>query len=297
MDLVIMAAGMGSRFGGLKQIEKFGPNGEFLIDYSIYDALKYGFKRVVFIIKKENEEIFKSTIGKRVESHIPVTYVFQDMADIPVKLSAGFERVKPWGTAHAIYCCRNVVKGNFAIINADDFYGEDAYRTASVFLNDNQDSKTFAMVGYAIANTLSETGSVKRGVCNFKDGYLESLVESSVAKEKTEIIAKPLSGEPSFKVDDNSICSMNMFLFTPYIFTILEREIIKYFAKDESELLEGEFLIPDVVEEAVKNKEIKVKLMKTNSKWYGVTYKEDASYVKENINRLINEGVYPKNLW
>ena len=221
MDLVIMAAGMGSRFGGLKQIEKFGPNGEFLIDYSIYDAIKYGFKRVVFIIKKENEEIFKSTIGKRVESHIPVEYVFQDMEDIPVKLSENFERIKPWGTAHAIYCCRNVVKENFAIINADDFYGADAYRAASEFLNSNKDEKTFGMVGYEIKNTLSETGSVKRGVCNFKDGYLTSLTESSVAKEGKGIIAKPLSGEPSFKVDDNSICSMNMFLFTVVLLTAI----------------------------------------------------------------------------
>lgn len=297
MDLVIMAAGMGSRFGGLKQIEKFGPNGEFIIDYSIYDAIKYGFKRVIFIIKKENEEIFKNTIGKRVESHIPVEYVFQDMEDIPVLLDKDFEREKPWGTAHAIYCCRNVVKGNFAIINADDFYGADAYRAASEFLNTNKDEKTFGMVGYKIENTLSESGSVKRGVCSFKDGYLEKLVESSVSKEINEIIAKPLSGEPSFKVDNDSICSMNMFLFTPYIFKILDEEIKNYFMEHKDNLLEGEFLIPDVVEKSVNENKIKVKLMKTNALWYGVTYKEDASYVKDNINKMIVNGEYPKNLW
>lgn len=293
MDLVIMAAGMGSRFGGLKQIEPMGPSGEFLIDYSIYDAIKYGFNHIVFIIKKENEEIFKNTIGKRVENKVKVTYVFQDMNDIPSGYSCE-DREKPWGTAHAIYCCRNVVKNNFAIINADDFYGEDAFKVANEYL---KEAKGFGMVGYIVSNTLTSNGSVKRGICKEENGYLTKLVESKVEKVSNDIIASPLNGSIPFKVSDNTLVSMNMFLFTPKIFEYLEKDIEEYFNNHKDNLLEGEFLIPDVVANHIEKDNLKVRVLNTSSTWYGITYKSDTEYVRNALMDMIEKGDYPNKLW
>ena len=213
MDLVIMAGGMGSRFGGLKQIEPIDEYNNFIIDYSIYDAIKAGFDRVVFIIKEENYNIFRETVGSRVEKHIEVSYVFQG----GIK---GFEdRTKPWGTGHAILCCKDTVKDNFVIINADDFYGYDAFDVASKYIKTLDKSSTnFALVGYKVKNTLSETGSVKRGVCKEKDGYLNEIVESSVERTGGKIVATPLNGETPFDCEENDLVSMNMFVFTPKIF-------------------------------------------------------------------------------
>lgn len=294
MDLVIMAAGMGSRFGGLKQIEAMGPNGEFLIDYSIYDAIKYGFDRVAFIIKRENFEIFKRTIGKRVEGKIEVVYVFQEANNIPKNID--FTRKKPWGTAHAIYCCKDVVKNNFAIINADDFYGADAYYKASTFLRNNKDFKTFGMIGYKVMNTLTENGAVKRGICQEKDGYLTSLIESNVLMNNGVIEASPLDGTMAFTVSKDTLVSMNMFLFTPYIFEILDKDIKEFFA-DKTDLDKKEFLMPDVVFNNIKKDNVKVKVLDTDGKWYGVTYKEDKDNVCQKIKELVDTGVYPKKLW
>lgn len=296
MELVIMAAGMGSRFGGLKQIEPMGPNGEFIIDYSIYDALQAGFDKVIFIIKRENAEIFKETIGKRVEGKIAVEYVYQDMDNIPASYLNN-ERVKPWGTAHAIYCCKDVVKSNFAIINADDFYGADAYKQAATFLQDGAQGQNFGMVGYRVKNTLTANGSVKRGVCTKENGYLTSLVESKVEEENGIITASPLDGKPAFEVTSDTLVSMNMFLFTKDIFKILETDIETYFQTHKDNLLEGEFLIPDVITDHLNKKDIAVKVLDTSSIWYGVTYKEDASLVKNALKDLVAKGEYPNNLW
>ncbi len=296
MELVIMAAGMGSRFGGLKQIEPMGPNGEFIIDYSIYDAIKAGFDKVVFIIKRENAEIFKETIGKRVEGKIAVTYVYQDMDNIP-KAYLDNERIKPWGTAHAIYCCKDVVKGNFAIINADDFYGSDAYLKAASFLKNGATNHNFGMVGYQVKNTLTSNGSVKRGVCSSKSDYLTNLIESKVEETNGVITASPLDGKPSFNVTDDTLVSMNMFLFTKDIFDILDKDILEYFKKHEDNLLEGEFLIPDVITDHLAKKDITVKVLNTSSIWYGVTYKEDAALVRKALKDLVDKGEYPNDLW
>lgn len=296
MELVIMAAGMGSRFGGLKQIEPMGPNGEFIIDYSIYDAIKAGFDKVVFIIKRENAEVFKETIGKRVEGKIEVSYVYQDMDNIPEEYLDN-DRVKPWGTAHAIYCCQDVVKGNFAIINADDFYGRDAYMKAASFLKSGITGPSFGMVGYRAANTLTANGAVKRGVCSSSDGYLTSLVESKVEKVDNVITASPLNNEASFNVSDDTLVSMNMFLFTKDIFDILNKDIKEYFAKHKDNLNEGEFLIPDVVCKHIAKKDITVKVLDTSSIWYGVTYREDADTVKKALKDLTDNGEYPNKLW
>ena len=291
-----MAAGMGSRFGGLKQIEPMGPNGEFIIDYSIYDAIKAGFDKVVFIIKRENAEVFKETIGKRVEGKIAVSYVYQDMDNIP-KEYLNNERVKPLGTAHAIYCCKDVVKDNFAIINADDFYGRDAYIKAAEFLRSGITGRNFGMIGYRASNTLTANGAVKRGVCSSNNGYLTSLIESKVEEVDGVITASPLNGAKAFNVSNDTLVSMNMFLFTKDIFNILDRDILSYFEEHKDNLNEGEFLIPDVVCDHIARNDITVKVIDTNSIWYGVTYREDAAMVKESLRKLIEIGEYPKELW
>lgn len=296
MELVIMAAGMGSRFGGLKQIEPMGPNGEFIIDYSIYDAIKAGFDKVVFIIKRENAEVFKETIGKRVEGKIAVSYVYQDIDNIS-KEYLNNERVKPWGTAHAIYCCKDVVKDNFAIINADDFYGRDAYIKAAEFLRSGITGRNFGMIGYRASNTLTANGAVKRGVCSSNNGYLTSLIESKVEEVDGVITASPLNGAKAFNVSNDTLVSMNMFLFTKDIFNILDRDILSYFEEHKDNLNEGEFLIPDVVCDHIARNDITVKVIDTNSIWYGVTYREDAAMVKESLRKLIEIGEYPKELW
>lgn len=223
VTLIIMAAGMGSRFGGLKQIEKMGPNGEFIIDYSVYDAIKSGFTKIVFIIKKENYEIFKETIGKRVEGKIDVEYVFQELNNLPEGYTIPEEREKPLGTAQAILCCKNVVNTPFAIINADDFYGRDSFEKAATYLKTvDSNSNSYAMIAYHIINTLTENGAVKRGVCNIKNGYLTDLIESSVEKVNNKIIASPLNKTTPFEVEKTQTVSMNMLLFTKTIFNFIE---------------------------------------------------------------------------
>ena len=204
LTLLIMAAGMGSRFGGLKQIEPFGPNGEFIIDYSIYDAIKAGFNKVVFIIKEENYDIFRETVGKRIEDKINVEYAFQRLEDIPEEFTLPEERIKPLGTGQAILSSKNVIHENFAVINSDDFYGRDAFLVAANFLK-NTDSNTYGMVGYKVVNTLTENGSVKRGVCEADNDYLTKIIESSIIKENGVITASPLDDSPSFIMKDDDL--------------------------------------------------------------------------------------------
>ena len=295
MTLVIMAAGMGSRFGGLKQIEPVGPNNEFIIDYSIYDAIKAGFTKVVFIIKEENYELFKETIGKRIEGKIDVEYVFQDIKNIPEGVTLPIERVKPLGTGHAILSCKGTVNEPFAVINSDDFYGRDAYIKAANFLKEN--TEDYAMIGYLIGNTLTENGSVKRGYCNQKDGYLTNLIESSVYKENGKIKVEPLDGREGFYANDNDLVSMNMFCFKPDMIDYLDKHFIDFFNKNQNDLLKCEYLIPDVVFERINNNDIKVRVVNTSSVWKGVTYKEDKDELVKFINDLINKGEYPSNLY
>ena len=296
MTLVIMAAGMGSRYGGLKQIDPVGPNGEFIIDYSIYDAIKAGFKKVVFIIKEENYDIFKETIGKRIEKQIEVEYVFQDMSKFTEGVNIPEDRVKPLGTTHAILCCKDKVKDNFAIINADDFYGSDAYVSIAKFLKDAKD-KDSCLVGYEIANTLTENGSVKRGVCFTENGYLTKLIESSCEKNGDKVKASPLDGSEPFDVLKNTPASMNMLGFTPAIFKYLEEDLKKFLQDHQENLQTCECLIPDTIFKLIKIDELKVKVLSTTAKWYGVTYKEDRPMIISAINKMINDGEYPENLW
>ncbi|MCI6712752.1 MAG: nucleotidyltransferase [Clostridium sp.] len=300
MTLVIMAAGMGSRFGGLKQIEPVGPNGEFIIDYSIYDAIKAGFTKVVFIIKEENYEIFKSTIGSRIEGKIDVEYVFQDIKNIPDGVKLPSDRVKPLGTGHAILSCKGVVNEPFAIINADDFYGRDAYHVISKFMKNNNTHDNilrYAMAGYKVKNTLTENGSVKRGVCEEENGYLTNIIECKVEKVDSEIIATPLEGGNSFKVLEDAPVSMNMFAFTKDIFKYLEEGFPLFLDKHKEDIYTCEYLIPSVVFEEIENKIATVEVLKTNAIWQGITYKEDKEKVVKEIKKLVDNNEYPKDLW
>ena len=294
MTLLILAAGMGSRFGGLKQMEPMGPNGEFIIDYSVYDAKKAGFNKIVFVIKEEMYEDFKNTIGKRVEDKIDVEYVFQKMEDVPVSID--FERVKPWGTGHAILECKNAINEPFAIINADDFYGRNSFVKAYQFLSDGISDKEFGLIGYRACNTITKNGSVKRGVCEIEDGVLTGINESSIEKVDKHIHCKSLVDGEEYDVELNRLVSMNMLLFTPKIFDYLENDFVSFLnnIKDKEK---DEFLIPEVVDLHIKSGDISVKVIETDSVWYGVTYKEDKDSVKDAINNLINNGEYNKNLW
>lgn len=292
--LVVMAAGMGSRFGGLKQIEPMGPNGEFIIDYSVYDAIRAGFTKVVFIIKEELFDIFKETIGSRIESKIKVEYAFQKTDDIPVKLD--IEREKPWGTGQAILSAKKYVNENFAVINSDDFYGSDAFMEASKFL-DRINDNNFGLVGYKACNTLTENGSVKRGIINVDEsGKLISLEESSIIQNGNKIDCTSLVDNHEFSVELDTLVSMNMLLFTPKIFEYLEKdfEVFLYNLKDP---MKDEFLIPTVLSNHIQNGDNEVEIISTTSKWYGVTYKEDKDYVKNAINDMIKNNVYKADLW
>ncbi|MBQ9791951.1 MAG: nucleotidyltransferase [Clostridia bacterium] len=298
MDLVIMAAGMGSRFGGLKQIEPIDKNGDFIIDYSIYDAIRCGFDRVVFIIKEENYDIFRQTVGKRVEKQIETKYVFQKNDNLPAGVVIPADRTKPLGTAHAILCCKDVVKGNFAIINADDFYGLDAYKVIGDFLKNNNNEAEYAVAGYIVENTLTENGKVKRGVCAKDNGYLTKIIESSIGKEEDgKIVATPLSGEPSFEVSNTDTVSMNMFGFTAKLFDHLVRKFEIFFENNKDNLNTCEYLIPDVVSELIQEGEVKVKVIPTTARWQGITYKEDKQKLMDEIDSLIKNKEYPENLW
>lgn len=300
MTLVIMAAGMGSRFGGLKQIEPIDEYGNFIIDYSIYDAIKEGFTKVVFIIKKENYDVFRDTVGKRVEKYINVEYVFQELDKLPNGYNVPEGRVKPWGTAHAILCCKDVVKENFAIINSDDFYGRDAYKVMAEFLsrdNSNSNYQEYAMVGYKAKNTLTDNGSVKRGVCETSSKYLTKLVESKIEYVGNDLVAEPLEGGDSFKVSEDDTVSMNMFGFTPHLFNYLEKRFPEFLDNHKEDIDTCEYLIPTLVFEEIENKNARVEVLKTDAVWQGITYKEDKPKVVEEIKKLVMNGEYKPGLW
>lgn len=299
ITLMILAAGMGSRFGGLKQIEPMGPNGEFIIDYSVYDAIKAGFTKIIFLIKEENYDVFKETIGKRVEPHIKVEYCFQKNDNIPTGYEIPKTRTKPLGTAHAILCCEDKVKEPFMMINADDFYGRDAFMKGAKFLK-NVTEKTphqYGMIGYLVKNTITEFGAVKRGVCQVENNKLLKLTESNVERIKGEIIAKPLNGAEEFKVDENDTVSMNMLLFTPSIFNYIKQKFPTYLKKHQHDIETCEFLIPELLFESIEENYATVDVIPTSATWYGVTYKEDVIGVKDALKQLVAKKEYPNDLW
>lgn len=301
ITLVILAAGMGSRFGGLKQITPLGPNDEFIIDYSVYDAIKAGFTKIVFLIKEENYDIFKETIGARVEPHIPVEYCFQKNDNLPKGYSVPKDRVKPLGTAHAILCCKEKVHEPFMIINADDFYGRDAFQKGAEFLKSMKDEKPYpyGLVGYLVKNTITENGKVKRGVCKIRCGKLKEIIESSIGREENgKIMATPLNENlKEFEVAEDDTVSMNMLCFTPSVFEYIEDHFKEFLDENQDNLEKCEYLIPDVLFNAISEKYATCKVISTTATWYGVTYKEDADGVKKALKGLVDSGEYPNHLW
>ena len=293
--LLILAAGMGSRFNGLKQIEPMGPNGEFIIDYSIYDAKRAGFDKVVFVIKKENYEVFQNTIGKRIEPYIETKYVFQDETLIPEKyLEKIKKREKPLGTAHAILCAKEEINEPFAVINADDFYGQDAFDKASKYL-DKISNNHYGMIVYKIANALSDYGCCTRGICDCIGNRLDKITECKVEKKDDTIIATPITEKKGEKILPTTSVSMNFLLFSKDFFIILEENFYTFLEENKQDLSKVEYQIPTVLMKT-KGKKI-IDIITTTAKWYGITYKEDKEAVKNAIKKMIQNGEYPQNLW
>ncbi len=297
--LVIMAAGMGSRYGGIKQLEPVGPGGEIIMDYSIYDAIQAGFNKVVVIIRKDLEQDFKEVIGNRIEQLLPVEYVFQELDHLPEGFTKPTDRTKPWGTGQAVLCCKDVVKEPFAVINADDYYGKEAFRLVYEFLNNKSyHQNQYCMAGFILGNTLSENGAVTRGVCRADEkGLLVDIVETSgIVPEGDHAKAKNGAGEDT-TIDLNSVVSMNMWGFQPELFETLQKGFVTFLSELPENELKREYLLPTVVGEMVKSGKAEVTVLKTSDRWFGVTYKEDKDAVVKSIRALIGQGVYPANLY
>ena len=294
--LLILAAGMASRYGSMKQIDGFGPNGETIIDYSLYDAIKAGFGKVVFIIKEEFAESFRSIFDNKLKGKIEVDYVFQNFDIAQYGINEQIERQKPWGTAHAVLAARNAVNEPFCVINADDFYGLDAFEKMAHFLNNEVTGSNYCMVGYEIGKTLSDYGSVSRGVCKVDaTGNLEEIVErTKVLKDNGTIVYEEDGKKYPLAVDTR--VSMNFWGFTPEVFKISE-VLFKEFAMDNKANPKAEFFIPLVAEHLVATEKADFKVIPTDSQWFGVTYKEDKPIVQDSIDALIKNGTYPENLW
>lgn len=299
--LVIMAAGMGSRYGGLKQIDPVDEYGNKIIDFSIYDAVQAGFKKVIFIIKKENEEDFRTCIGDIVKDFIEVEYVFQDINNIPEGFSVPEGRVKPWGTAHAVLSCIDSLDGPFAVINADDFYGREAFvKIHDYLVNTVDDDKyRYAMVGFRLINTLTENGSVSRGVCTSdENGFLQSI------EEKTKIIKTETGaaftddGENYIDISGETLVSMNIWGFSVSFMSEVKKAFREFFEKEvDNNPLKSECYLPFVVDDLIKEGKATVKVLNSNDKWFGVTYKEDKPFVVSQIKALKESGKYPEILW
>lgn len=298
LTLVVMAAGMGSRFGGLKQITSVDADNNFLLDYSVYDAIKAGFEKVVFVIKEENLDIFKETVGKRIEDKIEVDYAFQDMKDIPNLSKLSDTRVKPWGTAQAVLCAKDYVPGSFAVINADDFYGYDSYNIVSKFLQNDKDEDTNIVVPYPFNKVDSKFGSVKRGVLEYDGDFVKRIIESSLSYEEDgRVKAEPLNGEEVFYIDSNHPVSMNMFGFKHKFFDYLDVYFKEFFANDKNDFEKAEALLPECILNNLSNGNMKLKYQTSSADWLGVTYKEDLESVVKKLEEKKENGEYPQHLW
>ena len=297
-SIVILAAGIGSRYGSLKQIDQVGPSGETIIDYSVFDALRAGFGDVIFVIRKSIEEEFKEALLKRWERRAAVDYVFQELEDVPAGFQVPPDRTKPWGTSHAVLAAEKKIGGPFAVINADDFYGAGAFKVMADFLlKTRSDENAYSLVGYELSSTMSEHGSVARGVCQADDrGMLVDIVERvHVEKMPSGIFFKDDQGRlVAFQGDE--IVSMNFWGFTPTFFDFIKRAF-ENFLRENLKNPKAEIFIPLVINGLVKDGRVTVKILETNEKWFGVTYQEDKPRVKAELAKLIAAGVYPKKLW
>jgi hypothetical protein len=300
LTLVVMAAGIGSRYGGLKQVDPIGPNGEIIIHYSVYDALRAGFNRVVFVIRRDIETAFRETIGAEIERRADVSYVFQELTDLPSRFSLPAGRVKPWGTAHAVLCCKQAVKTPFAAINADDFYGAGAYRALAGYLGGARDRKSvheYCMVGYVLSNTVSEHGHVARGVCEVtRAGYLKSIRELLHIEALPDGIQNRDEHDRWTPLAANSAVSMNFWGFTLSLFDELEERFPRFLAQN-MENLKAEFLLPNLVGDLLREERARVKVLPTDERWFGVTYQADRPLVQAAVRDLIAQGRYPEILW
>ncbi|WP_027089588.1 nucleotidyltransferase family protein [Thomasclavelia saccharogumia] len=302
ITLVIMAAGIGSRFGGgIKQLAPVGPNDEIIMDYSIYDAKEAGFNKVVFVIRKDLEEEFDRVIGSRIKQVIDVEYVFQELNNIPEVYQEKLKnRTKPWGTGQAILCCKNVVKEPFLVINADDYYGKQAYKEAYDYLVNDQVSngkEQIAMVSFILKNTLSDNGGVTRGICSVnEDNHLIDIVETHNI-EKGNDCAFVKAGEDMINIDLQVPVSMNMWALQPDIFTVLEQKFKNFLSQLDDEDTKSEYLLPTIIGDLLKEKKADVTVLKSQDNWFGVTYQEDKQSVIDSIKELISAGIYPDKLY
>ena len=298
MTLVVLAAGMGSRYGGLKQLDPITAHGEFIIDFSVYDALRAGYTKVVFIIKRENYELFRSTIGRRIEKVIEVAYVFQDMTIPECGSTLPADRVKPLGTAHALLCARDAVDEKVSGINADDYYGVGAYALAKEYMTSVADSH-FCMVGYQLSNTLTPNGTVSRGiVVEDENGYLASITERTKIRHNATLTnAEYLDGEVWIPLAYGSIASMNFFGFDPTIFEFAANGFVEFLKNPATDLMKGEYFLPTVASDMRQAGKCDLRVLKTADKWHGVTYQEDKAEVVACMKQLVAEGVYPDGLW
>jgi len=293
--LLVMAAGMGSRYGGLKQIEAVGPSGETIIDYSIYDAFRAGFGKLVFIIRNDIEQAFKEVVGARFEKRIAVEYVFQELAMIPAGFQVPAGRTKPWGTTHAVLMAANAIREPFAVINADDFYGAESYRVLAQHLQSGSDD--YAMVGFILRNTLSDFGSVSRGVCQVSAaGFLEQVVELTSIERDGEAARSIDAAGQATKLTGDEMVSMNMWGFTPAVFAQLQDRFQSFLERNRSEL-KSECYLPTAVNELVTAGQARVRVLRSRDSWFGVTNREDRPRVVESIRALIDAGSYPPSLW
>lgn len=298
-SLVIMAAGIGSRFGrGIKQLEPVGPNGEIIMDYSIYDAVEAGFDKIIFIIRKDIEKDFKERIGNRMELickklNVEVQYAFQELRDLPEGVKFPEGRKKPWGTGQAVLACKNLIQEPFAVVNADDYYGKEAFIKLHSFLEEKRKPNEYCMAGFILKNTLSENGGVTRGICKVdQDGFLTEVVE-------TKNIVKTERGAEAGNqiIDINAYVSMNMWGLTPEFVDLLEKGFSEFFVKSDNDILSKEYLLPVYIDELLQKKQVSIKVIETQDKWVGVTYKEDKDTVVEYFEELIRKDVYNKNLF
>ncbi len=295
--LLILAAGLGSRYGGVKQMDKIGPSGESIIDYSIFDAIRAGFGKVVFVLNPAIEKDFRDIYEPRLKNKIKTEFVLQEITNIPEGIDFNPQRVKPWGTGHAVMMAKEVIHEPFAVINADDFYGSDAYQVLARFLKEQANSQNqYAMVGYLLKNTLSDFGSVSRGVCSSdQNSFLTDVVERpGIIKKEDKIFYS--NDNQEVEIDENAIVSMNFWGFTPTFFEQLDRDFRKFIAENANKL-KAEFFIPLVVNNLIKSNEASVKVLTSTAQWFGVTYREDKPVTIKKVKELVKKGVYPENLW
>lgn len=297
ISLVVLAAGLGSRYGGLKQMDSFGPNGETIIDYSLYDAHRAGFDHVVFIIRDYFAEKFKEVFEPKMKGRMTTDYVNQELNVVPHSFTIPLERDRPWGTGHAVWVAHQAITGPFAVINADDYYGPESYKTLYNFLLEKRDVEEYSVVGYQLQNTLSEYGTVNRGVCQVDvNGYLVNIEEcKQIGTDENGIISFP-DGDSVRILQPDSPVSMNMWGFYPSYFDYFEKQF-DAFVKENINDLKSEFYIPTLVDNLIKTKQKQTKVLYSDSEWFGVTYREDKEFVTARLNELLDAGVYPYDLW